>query len=152
MLTILCEECNTHKNTYMSRLCKNYAIKFSCFPQCSQIMSTFFTTQQNSHSISHLLGSVTTLWLDSDYVVTVNNCRQSGDLAANGSVVTVLPAVDDGDYTVTVQSQCNIVTDGIGVLLCTNRQLTRRNLQVSEPVSYISQQRGQTWFPLLMFQ
>ena len=32
-------------------------------------------TQQNSYSVSHLLGTVTTLWLDSDYVVTVDNCR-----------------------------------------------------------------------------
>ena len=34
-------------------------------------------SQQNSYSISHLLGTaVTTLWLDSDSVVTIVNCRQ----------------------------------------------------------------------------
>ena len=64
-------------------------------------------TQQNSYSISHLLGTVTTLWSDSDCVVTVDNCRQSSDYnTANGSPVTALPAVVNGDYTVTVQSQC----------------------------------------------
>ena len=36
-------------------------------------------TQQNSYSISHLLGTVTTQWLDSNGVVTVVNCRQHGD-------------------------------------------------------------------------
>ena len=61
-------------------------------------------TQQNSYSISNLLDTVTTMWLDSDSVVTVDNCRQSGDCAAIGSEVTVLPAVDNGDYTVIVQS------------------------------------------------
>ena len=36
-------------------------------------------TQQNSYSNSHLLGTVTAQWLDSDGVVTVDNCRQQGD-------------------------------------------------------------------------
>ena len=36
-------------------------------------------TQQNSYSISHLLATATTQWLDSDSVVTVDNCRQHGD-------------------------------------------------------------------------
>ena len=36
-------------------------------------------TQQNSYSISHLLGTVTTQWLDSDGIVTVDNCRQHSD-------------------------------------------------------------------------
>ena len=35
--------------------------------------------QHNSYSICHLLGTVTTLWLDSDSVVTFVNCRQHGD-------------------------------------------------------------------------
>ena len=64
-------------------------------------------TQQNSYSISHLLGTVTTQWLDSDSVVTVDNCQQHGDWAASGSVVTVLLAVNNGDYTVTIQSLCS---------------------------------------------
>ena len=42
--------------------------------------------------------------MDSDGVVTVDNSRQHSDLAANGSVVIVLPAVTNSDYTVTVQS------------------------------------------------
>ena len=64
-------------------------------------------TQQNSYSISHQLGTVTTRWLDSDSVVTVGNCQEHGDSAANGSVVTVLPAVSTADYTVTVQLLCS---------------------------------------------
>ena len=45
-------------------------------------------TQQNSYSVRHLLGTVTT-WLGSDCVVTVDNCWKSGGWAANGSVVIV---------------------------------------------------------------
>ena len=65
------------------------------------------TTEQNSYSISHLLGTVTTPSLDSDGVVTVVNCQQHsdyGDYTAIGSLVTVLPADVNGDYTVIVQS------------------------------------------------
>ena len=36
-------------------------------------------TQQNSYFISHLLGTVTTKWLDSDGVVTVDKCRLHSD-------------------------------------------------------------------------
>ena len=39
----------------------------------------YYTSQQNSYSISYLLGTVTTQWLDSDSVVPVDNCRQHGD-------------------------------------------------------------------------
>ena len=63
------------------------------------------STQQNSYSISLLLGTVTILWLDSDCVASVDDCQQSGDWAANGSVVIVLPAIVNRHYTVTVQSQ-----------------------------------------------
>ena len=46
-------------------------------------------TQQNSYSISYLLGPVTTQWLDSDGVVTTVNCQQqrdyTGDYTAIGS-------------------------------------------------------------------
>ena len=79
-------------------------------------------TQQNSYSISHyaalrLHGDC----MDSDGVVTVVNCWQHGDWGANGSVhvVTVLPAVNNSDYCVTVQSPGShsapqwLVTDGI---------------------------------------
>ena len=59
-------------------------------------------TQQKSYSISHQLGTVTRLWLDSD-VVTVDNWRQHGDRAANGSVVTVLPADANSHCPVTVK-------------------------------------------------
>ena len=38
-------------------------------------------TQQNSHSISHLVGTVTTRWLESDGVVTIANYQQHGDLS-----------------------------------------------------------------------
>ena len=46
-------------------------------------------------------------WLDSDGVISVDNYWQHGDWAANGSVVTVLPALNNSDYTVTVQSLCS---------------------------------------------
>ena len=45
--------------------------------------------------------TVTTWWLDSDGIV---NYGQHGDWAANGSVVTLIPAVHDGDTT---QSLCS---------------------------------------------
>ena len=48
-------------------------------------------TQQNSYSISHLLGTVITQWLDSDSIVTIDNCQQHSDWATNGCVATVLP-------------------------------------------------------------
>ena len=70
---------------------------------CCFLLTDLMTAQQNSYCISHLLGTVTTWWLDSDSIVTVANCRQHGDWAANCSVVTVLLAVNNGDYTVTVQ-------------------------------------------------
>ena len=41
---------------------------------CCELDAT--PTQENSYSISHLLGTVTTQWLDSDGVVTVDNCRR----------------------------------------------------------------------------
>ena len=36
--------------------------------------TSLFDTQQNSYSISHLLGTVTTWWLDSDGVIKAVNC------------------------------------------------------------------------------
>ena len=48
---------------------------------CKQ-KNTVSCKQQNSYSISHLLDTVTTQWLDSDSVVTIANCRQHG---ASGS-------------------------------------------------------------------
>ena len=53
---------------------------------------------------SHLLRTVTTLWLVSDCVVTVYNCRQSGDYTAIGSSVIALSAVVNSHFTVTTQS------------------------------------------------
>ena len=61
----------------------------------------------NSYSISHLLATVTTQWLDGEGVVTVHNCRQHSDYTASGSVVTVLPAVMNCDYTITIQLLCS---------------------------------------------
>ena len=40
-------------------------------------------------------------------VVTVVNCRQHIDYNAIGSSVTVLLAVNNGDYTITIQSPCS---------------------------------------------
>ena len=72
-----------------------------------KVPTSKISTQQISYSISHLLGTVTTLWLDSDRVVPVDDCRQSGDYTAVGSSVTALPAVINGHYTVTIQWQCS---------------------------------------------
>ena len=52
-----------------------------------QNLKPLIITQQNSYSISHLLGIVTTQWLHSD------------------GVVTVLLSVSNSDYTVTVPSR-----------------------------------------------
>ena len=53
------------------------------------------STQQNSYSISHLLGTVTRQsWYYSPGVVAVDNCHQHSDYT-----------VDD-DYTINVQSLC----------------------------------------------
>ena len=75
------------------------------------------STQQNSYSISHMHGTVTTRWLDSENVVTNGNCRQLGDCE-----VAVLPAVNNIDCIVTIRHcvvTCAVlVNDGIGVLLC----------------------------------
>ena len=72
-----------------------------------QILPEVIPTQQISYSISHQLGTVTTLWLDSDWTETFDNCRQSGDYTAIGSAVTALLAVFNSHYTITVQSQCS---------------------------------------------
>ena len=37
------------------------------------------STQQNSYSISQIRDTVPTRWLDSDSIVTVDNCRQHSD-------------------------------------------------------------------------
>ena len=66
----------------------------------------FKSTKQNTYSIRYLLDTVTTQWLDSDSV-TSNIWWQLDNWVANGSVVTMLPAVVNGDYTVTVQSPCS---------------------------------------------
>ena len=76
----------------------NVSLSLSKFSTCVAFLSWFenrvLATQQNSYSISHLLDTVTTHWLDSDCAVTAVNCRQHGDYTAEK------------------------VTDGIGVLLC----------------------------------
>ena len=38
----------------------------------------FKSTKHNSFSIGHLLGAVTTQWLDRDGAVMVDNCQQHG--------------------------------------------------------------------------
>ena len=56
-------------------------------------------TQENSYSISHLLGTVTEQW-------RCNYCWQLPAAQWLHCVITVLSAVNNGDYTVTVQSLC----------------------------------------------
>ena len=62
------------------------SLKKLCIRQlCEKVYMDWFSftlvqyTQQNSYSISHLLGTVTTQWLDGDSVVKVVNCRQHCD-------------------------------------------------------------------------
>ena len=52
-------------------------------------------TQQNSYSINYYAA----LWLDSDSVVTLVNYWQHSDYTAIVSLVTVLQAVVNGDFT-----------------------------------------------------
>ena len=77
------------------------------YPQTSHYRQMQYI-EQNCCSIStviaYLLFTVT-----SDGVVTVANCRQHGNCVATGSVVTVLPAVNIGDYNGTVKSPCTMV-------------------------------------------
>ena len=80
--------------------------KYLCVKYLTWV-ATQKTTQLNSYSISHLIDTVTTWWLDSDSEVTLANCWQHSDWVANGSVVTVLPVVNNSDYTVTDQSLCS---------------------------------------------
>ena len=54
----------------------------------------------NAHWLKMERLAVTTQWRDSDGVVTVDNCQQHGDYTVD--LVTVLPAVNNGDYAVTV--------------------------------------------------
>ena len=51
--------------------------------------------------------TVTSRWLDSDSVVALVNCWQHGDCTVISSSVTVVPAVSNGGYIVTVQSPCS---------------------------------------------
>ena len=67
----------------------------------------YYCTQWTTYSISHLLCTVTTWWLDSDSEVTFADCQQNSDRAASGSGVTMLPVFSNGDYTVTVPSPCS---------------------------------------------
>ena len=68
-------------------------------------MHDAIATQQNFNSINHLLNTVTTWWLNSDCIVNVVNCWQPGDYNASGSSVTMLLAIVNSDYSVTV-SHC----------------------------------------------
>ena len=45
--------------------------------------------------------------VDSESVVTFTNCWLLSDYTATGSLVTLLPAVSNGDYPLTVQSLCS---------------------------------------------
>ena len=79
---------------------------------------SFRRTSQNSYSISHYAALwLYTWWLDSDGIVTAVNCRQHDDWAANGSVVTVQPAANNGNYrahnTKSPRGLCNGFTSGI---------------------------------------
>ena len=94
--------------------------------------------------------TVTARGLDSDGVVTVNNCRQHGDWAANGSVVPTLPAVNKGEWLihhcpVTILPQCSVVTDGMGVLLFSNQCWFSKNPNALIPLLFIRSSTGCQW-------
>ena len=62
-----------------------------------------FSTHQNSYSISYLLFTVTGQWQCSQLLTTAGSTVTTQLIDC---VVTVLPAVNNGDYTATVQSLC----------------------------------------------
>ena len=66
-------------------------------PSC---IHTTNCTQQNSYSMYHLLDTVTGQWQCSHHWYYWQQC----DWSANGSVVAMLQAVINSDYSVTVQS------------------------------------------------
>ena len=88
---------------YRNFECEKNAIMCICFYY--SMLKLHYTANLLFHQSPRC--TVTTWWLDTDSLVTVGNCRQHGDWAANGSVVTVLPGVKNSDYTVTVQSPCS---------------------------------------------
>ena len=117
------------KYIYIAKLL-NYISNFVIFwSRCfqSQVGWKFYSFAcytVNSYSISHPRCTVTTRWLDSDGVVTGDKCQQHG-------AVTLLAAVNNSDYTVTVQSPCSHcaawVTDGIGVYCVAGERITTFN-------------------------
>ena len=63
-----------HPNLDVISMLMIFAWSLSLLQHCVHIH-----TQQNSYSISHLLGTVTTQWLNSNCVVTIVNCGQHSD-------------------------------------------------------------------------
>ena len=82
--------CNTN-------MCMKYNVLIPCIT-CTVLVYT----QQNSYSLSHLIGTVTTQWLDSDHVVTAVNCQQHRNFTVDQ--LFSHSAAINSDYTVTVQS------------------------------------------------
>ena len=131
------------QNTFLEKVCQSI---HHAFTTCTFYFSTGningrwggeqtlprHTTK--SLSISHPLGIVTRQWLDSDYgIVTVDNCWQH-QLLIN-CVVTMLPAVNNGDYAVTVQSLCR-GADGMEFCCVLNQSHTTYMHQVISFYTY----------------
>ena len=87
---------------------------FACFITCVCLRTapSCFTYHHSKTPIpSDTTCCTVTVWrLDSDGVVTVVNYWQHIDYTAIGSSVAVLPAVNNSDYPVAVQSLCSHYT------------------------------------------
>ena len=61
-------------------------------------VNCFINEASSNYTAKPLPVTYQTQWLDSDsMIVTVDNCQQHGDWVANGSVVTILPEVNNSD-------------------------------------------------------
>ena len=61
-----------------------------------------YTAKLPFYSISHLLGAVSTQWLDSEGVITVDSCRHQGENTVDQLWVSLRLTFNNSDYTVTV--------------------------------------------------
>ena len=84
---------------YFTTLCQSLFLFFTSLGAIILLPDSLITTQQNFNSICHLLDTVTTWWLDSDSLVTVGKCLQHSDYTATGTSVTMLPAINNSDHT-----------------------------------------------------
>ena len=92
--------CRTHWNQYSKSL-----IWSSIMQDTFQKVSIgCLLTQQSSYSITPLHGTATLWWLNSGSLVAVDNCLKNGDCTVDHLCSHLLLAVNNADYTFTVQS------------------------------------------------